>query len=117
MAMTQLKKPSTLPLLNSSTNSSTPLTRKACKHGFAGAKHAPGEACEATEVGLTDVNNSDIHAKALAGEISDVAHVVTPIEDGNGPMEDCCPDGGPTDKLRIDRDIVNLYNVVDGKVE
>lgn len=66
---------------------------------------------------LTDVDDADIHPEAFARKVSDVAHVVANIPDGDKPMEDGSPNAHPADELRVDGDIMPLNNVVNGIVE
>lgn len=66
---------------------------------------------------LTDVYNPNIHAKRLAREISHVAHVVAEIPDGDQPVEDGGPDGGPRHEVGIDSRLILDDDVVDGVIE
>lgn len=66
---------------------------------------------------LTAVDDADVQAKALTGEIGHITHVVAPIENGNDPMKYGRPDSSPTDESRIYGNIVHSNNIVNGVVE
>ena len=70
-----------------------------------------------TAAALTHVDDANVHAESFAGEVGNISHVVTKIPDGGQPVPDCSPDGCPGHKLGIDRDIVQLDDIVDSVIE
>lgn len=69
------------------------------------------------EDALTDVNDANVHAKALAGEVGHITHVIGNIPDSKKPMEYSGPNSNPAEKRWIEYWIVDLNDIVDSIVE
>ncbi len=66
---------------------------------------------------LTHVNDADIHAEGLTGEVGNITHIVAHVPYSRQPVENGGPDGGPADEPGIDADIVDADYIVNGVVE
>ena len=66
---------------------------------------------------LTDVNDANVHAKALAGEVGHITHVIGNVPDSKKPMEYSGPNADPAEKRWVESRIVDLDDIVDGVVE
>ena len=97
MAIKQDRYPAAFPPSNSLTNSSTPLTVPLFRIA---------EYLRYIHNRLTNIDNTDVEAEGLAREISDVAHIVAYVENGDKPVEDRSPNSSPSHELRVDRAVV-----------
>lgn len=62
---------------------------------------------------LTHINNANVHAEGFARKVCNVSHVVAEIPDSNQPVPNSRPYCSPAHEPRIERDIIDLDNIVD----